>query len=402
MSAAGRGFRVKLESQREKAIQTFIEEHPDNIVPELRAPVLLAAEQKYLPVFKVPTSLLIYNIRNGRFAAELLAKEKDVGRDLDPVHPPDAKIIRKLLLDLNPEETKALRASIEDWGQLEEGIITSDGAVINANRRMAILEQLYEETQDPKYEYLKVARLPKGVGEKDLWRIEAGLQFAKDFKVEYKPVNELLKLREGIKSGLTSKQISKYLQGRYTEKEVGERLEVLKLVDSYLVYIGKPGEYHLFSGERKVEQFNSLRDNVIASLEREGEVPKKERSQLIQVAFPLIESGKVSYLDIRKLKPIAKDAEAMEKLLAGYTAPLKKAGKHSPDDLEVLVDSLNVAIEVTEAKGEKQKVLKNLEKALALVKSVDKKNEKLKDKAIKQVLANIAAAVETLQKAKAK
>ena len=37
--------------------------------------------------------------------------------------------------------------------------------------------------------------------ERDLWRIEAGLQFAKDFRLEYGPVNELLKLKEGLERG---------------------------------------------------------------------------------------------------------------------------------------------------------------------------------------------------------
>src|SRR5207245_2353888 len=151
----------------------------------------------------------------------------------------DAKVIQTLLLEQNKKETAELKESLREHGQLEEGIITFDGAVINANRRMAVLSELHQETSDPKFEFLKVARLPKNVDESDIWRIEAGLQFAKDLRLEYGPVNELLKLREGKSKGLSPKQISHFLMGRYSADDVEGRLRVLDLIDSYLEYVGK-------------------------------------------------------------------------------------------------------------------------------------------------------------------
>src|SRR5256885_14541623 len=115
---------------------------------------------------------------------------------------------------------------------------------------MSILQTLYADTGKERYSYLNVARLPRGVDAKDLWKIEAKLQFGRDFRLEYGPINELLKIRAGKISGLSEKQISDALGGRYSLKGVEEKLRILKLIDSYLNSIGKPGEYKIIQEER--------------------------------------------------------------------------------------------------------------------------------------------------------
>ena len=75
--------------------------------------------------------------------------------------------------------------------------------------------------------------------------------------MKYGGVNELLKLKEGIKKGLSPKDISVALLGRYTKAKVEEKLEILKLIDSYLSYIGKPKEYHRIQDEGLLEKFIS-------------------------------------------------------------------------------------------------------------------------------------------------
>lgn len=213
---------MELQTLREKQLDIYLKNPSAQEDQKLRIP--LKGKAEHLQVFRVPIKYLIYNIRNGRFAAELLAKESQLKRKLDPAVANDAKIIQKLLLELNQTETEALQADLRDNGQLDPGVITRDGAVINGNRRMAILTALWDETHDPRFEYLRVARLPKDVEEKDLWRIEAGLQFAKEFRLDYSPINELLKLKEGRESGFSSAEISKTLLGRFSASKVDEKL----------------------------------------------------------------------------------------------------------------------------------------------------------------------------------
>lgn len=344
-----------------------------------------------LPVYSIPTGKLYYNIRNGRFAAELQAKEKELKRTLDPHKPSDAALLQKLLLEQNLEETEVLKEDLVRHGQVDPGIITSDGAIINANRRMAVITSLFDETRDPKWEFLKVAILPSTVSEKDLWRIEAGLQFAKDFRLEYGPINELLKLREGIKCGLKPEDISVSLLGRYTPEKVRSRLEVLKLIDSYLESIGRTGEYELIGQERLMEKFNSLNDNVLASLRRE-DYPKTEVARIGEAGFALINKTDRSHWDIRKLAQIARQDTAYK---AFKEALPKRPLDATPEQLD---DAFQAGAELVEDQKVKDKPEKLLRRALTAVNSIDTSSPLLKTPVVRDLLSKLRAAVTALQK----
>ncbi|MDB5397963.1 MAG: hypothetical protein JWM91_5469 [Rhodospirillales bacterium] len=378
-----------MKSARANEISAYIQDRQPE--KNLFERVTVDGKVETLTVYSIPTSKLYYNIRNGRFAAELRAKEKEIKRTLDPHKPADAILIQKLLLEQNDEETEILKADLVRHGQVDPGIITSDGAIINANRRMAVITSLFEETHDPKWEYLKVAILPSAVSEKDLWRIEAGLQFAKDFRLEYGPINELLKLREGINCGLKPEDISVSLLGRYTPDKVRGRLEVLKLIDSYLESIGKSGEYELIGQERLMEKFNSLNDNVLASLKRE-DYKKTELARIGEAGFALIYKTDRSHWDIRKLSQIARQDTA-------YKA-FKDALPKSPLDAtpEQLDDAFQAGAELVEDEKEKEKPERLLKRALTAVSSINASSPLLKSPGVRALITKLKDAVAALQK----
>lgn len=379
---------MKLETKREKHLDTYLENN--DVKDEQKLRLVLKGQPKLLQVYRIPIKYLIYNIRNGRFAAELLAKESEFKRKLDPADSEDAKAIQKLLLELNPSETEALMTDLRKNGQLDPGVITRDGAVINANRRMAILSALHQKEHDPRFEYLRVARLPKDVDEKDIWRIEAGLQFAKEFRLDYSPVNELLKLREGRDSGFSPAQISQTLLGRFTPAKVEEKLSILKLIESYLIFIGKPGQYHIVQEERDVEKFNSLQASVYAPLKKKG-VRDPEIAKLLSFAFLLIQKTDLSHWDIRLLSKIALDASASAELFKSYDA--KKPLAASKDSLE---ESFTTAKEIVDAQESHNRPKRLLRKALSALQGIDSDNPKLGETALKTLLIELKKEVDRL------
>lgn len=377
---------MKLDTNRAKQIDTYLKDQ--EALPQTAVRVELAGEIKVRPVYRVPIKYLIFNVRNGRFAAELLEKEEQLRRKLDPTAEADAKIIQKLLLEQSESETEALKEDLKLHSQLEPGIITFDGAVINANRRMAVISALFDETRETRYEYLNVARLPPEVDQKDLWRIEAGLQFAKDFRLEYGPINELLKLKEGKAQGLTSRDISKSLLGRYSDKKVIEKLEILKLIDSYLRYTKKPGEYH--SIQRNVEKFNSLQANVVAPLRRKGK-KDVEIAKAISIGFALIHKTDVSHWDVRSLCKIALNEKAEKEL-----APIlrDKATKES------IKEAFEAAQEIVEDNEKKDKPERLVKRALTAIKSISPKSARLIKSNVKAMLKELREQVTELLKAR--
>jgi len=379
---------MRLTTNREKQIDAYLA--ANNAKEEQKLRLILKGQPKYLDVFRIPIKHLVFNIRNGRFAAELLAKESELKRKLDPGNAEDAKVIRKLLMELNPSETEALKADLKEHGQLDPGIITRDGAVVNANRRMAILSTLHDETNNPKFEYLRVARLPKDVDEKDLWRIEAGLQFAKEFRLDYGPVNELLKLREGHESGLSPKEISRTLLGRFTPAKVEEKLAILKLMESYLVFIKKPGQYYIVQEERDVEKFNSLQTHVVAPLKKMGK--DSEIAKILTIAFHLIEKTDVTHWDIRLLGKISGEPKAYKEVIQLYDP------KNPSPTPEVLRDSFDSAKEVLESQDQHNRPERLLKKALSALQEVADDHPKLSDAPVKALLAEIKVEVQRLIK----
>jgi len=386
-----------MKTQRELAIDAYIQQHPDANVTPLTGPrdVLFHGSHQSLPVLKLPTSLLVFNIGNGRFAAELIAQQQQLKRNLDTAKPEDAKIVRKLLLEQNAGETEVLKADLQKNGQLDPGIITFDGAVINANRRMAIFQTLHEATADERFEFLKVVRLPRGVDEKDLWKIEAKLQFGRDFRLEYGPINELLKIRVGRQSGLSELQISDALGGRYSVKDVAEKLEILKLIDSYLHSIGKSGEYKIIQEERIVEKFNSLQANVISPLKRGAH--KSEIPRITEVGFSMIEGKKHSHWKIRKLRDVAELKEARNTLYTSFDKKGKLATKGT-----TVEDAFDAAEFIVDAQEEKERPEKLAGKALSALKEIDVKHEAIAKPEFQKILGDIRAEANRLSDGKAK
>lgn len=389
-----------LNTERAKQIDAYIQKHSFDEEEKDKSPLRISykgALHRH-EVYRIPTKYLIHNIMNGRFRSELLEKESELKRRLDAADENDKPIFRQLLLDQKRSETEVLKADLIKNGQLDPGIITHDGAVINANRRMAILHELYEETKDSKYEYLLVARLPPDVGERDLWKIEAGLQFGRDYRLEYGGVNELIKLREGEKQGLSDKEISIALAGRYTEKGVRDKLNTLKLIDSYLKNIGKKGQYNLIAEEKSLEKFISLYTSVIKSLKNIHDIEKATIAALADIGFGLIEKTTTGHLEIRKLNKIAKTPKAMNQLKASLipegvniddnTAQIENIEIKNVEG-ELLKEAFTSATEVVEAQDDRDKPLRLLSRAKSALDGVNENSPILKEEKAQKELKEI-------------
>jgi hypothetical protein len=387
-----------MKSQREIEISAYIKANPSSLEPQ-GLPLNLHGQPTKQPVYRLPTRLLVFNIANGRFAAEALGAEKRLKRKLNATNNDDAKLIQKLLLEQDKGETESLKKDLVKNGQLDPGIITADGAVINANRRLAILQLLHEETEDEEYEYIRVARLPAGIDEKDLWKIEAKLQFGRDFRLEYGAINELLKIRAGRESGLTEKQISEALNHRYSAKQVGEKLRILNLIDTYLSTVGKPGEYRIVQVDlRAVEKFISLQSSVVTPLEKtKGKTA--EVSKLIEIGFSMISRGQGEHRhwDIRKLKEISELKPAREALWKAFDG----RGRLNADG-ETVSQAFRNAETILEAQQDKDKPAQLASNALSVLQQIDIRHPSVRLSEFQDLLSKIGEEICRLTKDKKK
>ena len=292
--------KMNLNEKSKIRIDKYIESQPDAKTDE-RFPISLKGQKKLLDVYSLPTDMLFYNIKNGRFAAEYSEKIKQEGGHLDPENKDDEKEIKKLLLEINPGETQRTYDDLNIRGQWNCGIITQDGYLIDGNRRKAIISKLYEETGKETWKYMDVARINGPINPEDLWALEAGIQLGKDEIVRYGPINELLKIREGKDAGLSEKAIVNALYGYDKEKEIHVKIDRLELIEQYLDFINKPRQYS--KAKHNVEHFINLQEIIKAC--KEMEYAPDQIVHIKHATFQLIAEG-VSHLDIRKINQMIK------------------------------------------------------------------------------------------------
>jgi hypothetical protein len=288
---------VSLNPDNKIIIDKYISNNPESKLDKT-FPISLKGQKKDLHIYLLPTELLFYNIRNGRFAAEYKELVKREGGHLEPENQDDAKKIRDLLLNLDRNETIKTYEDIKIRGQWNCGIISEDGYLVDGNRRMSILSKLYEDTGQEKWKFIEVAKLDESIGPEDLWSLEAGIQLGKDEIVRYGPINELLKLKEGVDAGLSLKSIVKTLYGYEDEEEINIKLKRLELIEQYLGFIGSPEKYSLV--KNKHDHFIDLQ-NVIGQCKKISYDPEKI-GKIKHVAFELILEGKINSKDLRKIR----------------------------------------------------------------------------------------------------
>lgn len=402
---------MNIESDGEKRILAYIESNP-NCKTKYVENVNIHDEKIPLDVYRLPTNMIFFNIRNGRFAAEyreLLEKENI--EELDSKNPDDAEKIQEMLLNLDEKQTNILMEDIVRMGQKDPGIATHDGFLINGNRRMAVLNEL--KKKDDKYGYILVSILPKNIDHKDLWKIEANLQLSRNEKLDYGPINTLLKLKEGVDAGMTESQIARTLYGGFTEAEIREKLSILTLMEQYLETIGKPSQYKRL--ENSYAHFVEVR-NTIEKAKKLG-ISGTDILKVQKMEFELI-AKKTEHRDLRKMNDILESTVARKKIFDSEKFLIKDFSKEEitdtpkDEDDERLDSSIRTssrfkimfyeALDVVKAEKDEGEPSKLLRRALTNLQAVDPESLGNKVKTDPEIRSNMKKLIEILETFKKK
>jgi len=386
-------------------IDKYIKENPKCKQQEV-IPLILQGQKKKIVVYRLPIELLYYNIRNGRFAAEYASLVKKHGGELKAEDPNDAKKIKRLLLGLDKNETSRTYDDIKLKGQWVPGIITEDGYVIDGNRRMSILTQLFEDTTDDNFKYLNVAKLDEPISANDLWKLEAGIQLGKDEILRYGPINELLKLNEGVSAGISPKEIAKTLYGVDDESEITKKLDRLELIKQYLIFNGQPEDFEKAKGV----YYHFVELQKIIAIEDKVETEPDLRVTIKRVVFQLILDG-ISADNLRKIQHMVNLQlyEAIEELEKAkeYSKPKKPIEKKPDLDGEVVktidpdqeeeddkpnspaLTHYQNAADILEVEQSKDQILQLLRRAELNLSRIDYHNEDLRKPESKDMIRKI-------------
>lgn len=374
---------LKINSQNANKINSYIRDFPDCKLKDYEK-VRIQDKLTRLDVFRLPLDSLFYNVENGRFAAEYLQLKKKIGRELKSEDPNDVKEIEKMLREQSISRSEWLKNDLKDNGQEEPGIITHDGYVVNGNRRMSVLSLLAKE--DPKYGYINVGRLPDNVSESDIYKIELGKQLARDQKLDYGPINELLKIKQGITAGLSPEQISKTIG--FSVDEIKEKLDRLILIEEYLQFIEEPKNYKAAEGVH--EHFIDLQNQIFnkKTLKQKSYSPL-DLLTMKKVAYSVIQQG-VPHMQIRKI-PKAIEHPKIKPIFI-------EAGKFVKTDPKKTKDHFDACLTRIKAEEDRDRPFQVLNAILGNLEALDIDNPELKKAEYKLLIKKIVDRMQDLSK----
>lgn len=300
-----------LDRRRAEAIAQYLRALPTE--HEIFA-VPFRGEKRKLPVIRVPVGELRFNVELGRLILDRLT----VIRTDELGGPEDPKVqasIERQVLDLR--ETAELRRLIERDGQLQPGVITADGYVINGNRRLAVLRQLYAETNDERFGYIDVAVLPTDADRRELFLLEAGLQMTPESRVRYGPVTTALQIQRGLAElRLEKGELAHAMNMEIAE--VDDYLERLALMTEYLEFVGRAGDYGTLEGRGEGEGQGKNQHFIEIQKLKTQHGGKSYWESMLRQLFLLIRAD-YSFHEIRKIKNWKRpDIECFADTLAEY------------------------------------------------------------------------------------
>ena len=197
-------------------------------------------------VHKIPLEFLAYNVENGRISSLVKSYKREHG-DLDMTRDTDANKVAQFLFESSEDRNKKTMRDLAQNGQLEPGIITMDGVIVDGNRRASLLRRItesseFDQTTKDKCSYFLARILPEDADEKEILRLETSYQMGADSKVDYNPIEKYLHTRDMYDKSFSIDQIAEYM-GLSSSKEVLLNLEIMGLIDSYLDTYGYTGIY---------------------------------------------------------------------------------------------------------------------------------------------------------------
>lgn len=164
----------------------------------------------------------LLNHNNSRLRAQLKTHPK---REI--VHnDPESSEAQEILADLlrATDKFKDLKRELLDFKQLEPGIITRDGMLINGNTRLVACRDL-------NFEGFTAAVLPMDATSTDLFEIESSLQLRKTTHQDYTLTNRLLLVEELWQKHQNEKNVATAMNWTRGAKKVGLSRRMLEIIE---------------------------------------------------------------------------------------------------------------------------------------------------------------------------
>ncbi len=353
-------------------------------------------EMDRLPVKEIPIDIdkntgLWYNPFNSRILAYKLRKESELeksgdDRKLSAQIKEDREYIQQVLLEsafYSGKATEDLEKELEETGQIDPAIISADGIIWNANRRVAIRQKLFKQTGDPKWNTVEAVRLPS-LSFKQLKQLEHRLQMAKEFREEYGSVNLRLRCRQATNppENWTMAELRNSFHYKYSKADIKKFIEEIDLIDEFLEFAKAPSDYPLIEQKAKgrgVEIFTALNDQIKWETEHyTKEEDEANRENIKYIGFSIIHNKNTTYKDVRNFRNILRKEVTRKAFLENSVIY-----KNPTEYIITTDDSAPLALKPETTQEE----YNNLEKEMAVYESLENTPTEVTTEVLKKLLS---------------
>lgn len=225
--------------------------------PKSSKRITYGTETKEMLSYDIPVECLIFNQYNGRIGTFVKTYEKQYGA-IDATIKDGEKLIVDFLWESKITRNKETLLDIKDKGQLEIGIITKDGVIIDGNRRCMLLKKIaQQEHSSPTYFHAVVLDDRLEDNPREIRKLETIYQMGVDQPVDYNAIEKYLKCKElSQEDGFTDEEIAKFMGEK--PAKIKEYLKILNLMENYLKNLGYEEMYTVLSGEKLEGPFVNL------------------------------------------------------------------------------------------------------------------------------------------------
>jgi hypothetical protein len=241
-----------------------------------------------LPVITLPLHVPIYRMANFRTRVAqqsyLRRAEKDASffqQENEEAQNAQHQILVKFAQEERDRSIASIVGVLKDERQRQALLITSQGVVVNGNRRLAAMRELYDEdsSQFRNFSHVKCLVLPPTITEDEVVEIEVRLQMKRRTELPYTWIDEAIAIRELRESGKSLRDLCALMNK--SKSDIEDAINALAEAELFLTdRRGTPGDYEA------VENAKELFFDMGASLSaKQGEAQEISR----RFAWTLVE-----------------------------------------------------------------------------------------------------------------
>ncbi|MBP3502556.1 MAG: hypothetical protein J6K42_03655 [Clostridia bacterium] len=216
---------------------------------ELSKKINIKGETKIYPVYRIAIEELYYNNQNDRIASQISEyMENNNLENFDVDYDNLSKyndIVGEFIKASNMPAFMKTKNNIERFSQLEAGVVTTDGRVIDGNRRFTCLRELSKD--NPQFAYFNAVILDDGqLTPKEIKTLELEIQHGQEEKVGYDIIDRCAGIyKDLIKEG---HMFTREEYARSTDEKISDidkLIEKTNLIVEFLEFMNAPEKFHV-------------------------------------------------------------------------------------------------------------------------------------------------------------